>query len=117
VFATRPGQLFFGLPGNPVSSRVTFEVFVRPALRALMGITKPIFTVPAVLSREFTKVAALTFFTRVQLQRDGARLLAIPAAKQNSNYLTSLVGADGLAILPAGVETIAAETPIDVLPL
>ncbi|MBS2030348.1 MAG: molybdopterin molybdotransferase MoeA [Deltaproteobacteria bacterium] len=115
VFATRPGQLFFGLPGNPVSSRVTFEVFVRPALRALMGLTKPISTVPAVLSADFKKVAELTFFTRVRLERDGAKLLAVPMPKQGSNYLTSLVGADGLAILPAGVGQLAAGTPVDVM--
>ena len=117
VFATRPGQLYFGLPGNPVSSRVTFEVFVRPAIRALMGLTEPIPTIPAVLKTDFKKLAELTFFTRVRLERDGARLLAVPMPKQGSNYLTSLVGSDGLAILPAGVAELAAGTPVDVMPL
>jgi len=117
VFATRPGQLYFGLPGNPVSSRVTFEVFVRPAIRALMGLTEPIPTIPAVLKTDFKKLAELTFFTRVRLERDGARLLAVPMPKQGSNYLTSLVGSDGLAILPAGVAELAAGTPVEVMPL
>lgn len=117
VFATTATQLFFGLPGNPVSSRVTFEVFVRPALRKLMGHRQPQVEPVAVLARDFPKPESLTFFARARLHREGQTLLVNPVAKQNSNYLTSLVGADVLAVLPAGEAHPKAGTVVDIIPL
>jgi molybdopterin molybdotransferase len=116
VFATGGRALYFGLPGNPVSSRVTFEVFVRPAIRKLQGLSRPELRLPARLEGDFRKRAELTFFPRVRLERRGLELWATPMPKQSSGYLTSLVGADGLAILPAGPSEVAAGTVVDVLP-
>jgi len=117
VFATTPEQFFFGLPGNPVSSRVTFELFVRPAVEALMGIRERPRAIPAALARDFEKPEPLTFFARVRLAREGERLVATPMQTQNSNYLSSLVGADGIAVLPAGRGLIRAGEVVEVLPL
>lgn len=117
AFAASESALYFGLPGNPVSARVTFEVFVAPALRKLLGDARPQPLLPARLAVDWPKVEALTFFTRVRLERDAQGLVAVPMAKQGSNALTSLVGADGLAILPAGSARVAQGTLVEVLPL
>jgi molybdopterin molybdotransferase len=117
VFATAAGALYFGLPGNPVSSRVTFEVFVRPALCKLMGLSPQEQRMPAVLARSISKPQGLTVFARVKLHLETHRLVATPLPKQNSGYLTSLVGADGLAVLPTGTEEVVEGTEVEVIPL
>jgi len=117
VFASTPEQLYFGLPGNPVSSRVTFEVFVVPALRALLGIRQQPAPVWAELAEDVGKVEALTFFTRVALRQEGSRLRAWPVENQSSGALTSLVRAQGLAVLPAGHAAVRAGTPVRIIEL
>lgn len=117
VFATGHGQFFFGLPGNPVSSRVTFEVFVAPALRQMMGQQGGPRLLPARLGKAIGKVAALTYFSRVRLESRAGALWAVPLAQQGSGQLTSLVGAEALAILPAGPEAIAEGAPVEVMPI
>ena len=106
--------LLFGLPGNPVSSFVTFELFVRPVLRRLAGHTelsgREIVT--AKLAEPVSKSAGRRAFLRVRLERDPkGGWLARLAGAQDSHVLSALAAADGLAIvreeedaLPAGVE-------------
>jgi len=90
----------FGLPGNPVSTLVSFEQFVRPALLRLMGheaIFRPVES--AVLGEDFTKTAGRAHFVRVQLrERDGNRY-AFVVGDQSSGILLSMVRAQGLAVL------------------
>ena len=97
--------LVFGLPGNPVSASVTFEQFVRPALRKMMGyrtLFRP--TVRARLAEDLTKKAGRLHFVRVKLEReregDGG-LVASSTGNQSSGVLTSLCVAQGLLVFGA----------------
>ena len=99
----------FGLPGNPVSAYVSFEVFVRPALRRLQGRTdlnRP--RVTAVFDNDVTSPAHKVSFLRVTLRRDDGVWRAVPTGPQGSGILRSLVDADGLAEVPADVTRLAA---------
>jgi len=109
------GTLVFGLPGNPVSTAVTFEQFVRPALRKLMG-HRNLFraTVKARLAERVKKGRGRLHFVRVVLERDGDGIRATPTANQSSGVLTSLVRGQGLAIFPAEAESIEAGSEVDV---
>jgi molybdopterin molybdotransferase len=114
--------LLFGLPGNPVSSFVTFELFVRPALRRLHGEAagRGRLVVGATLSEPVTKSAARRAFVRVRLEPDPAaagRYLAHLAGGQGSYVLTALAAADGLAIIPEGVAEAPAGTAVEVIRL
>jgi len=110
--------LLFGLPGNPVSSFVTFELFVRPAIRALAGrrgLLRPVDR--AVLLDEVRTASGRRAFLRVTAERDsdGAPLrdgagrvrlhLSKGPAGQGSHVLSALAAADGLAVVPEDVET------------
>ena len=109
------GTLVFGLPGNPVSTAVTFEQFVRPALRKLMGhrqLFRPV--VKARLSEGVKKGRGRLHFVRVTLGREGSTIVATPTVNQSSGVLTSLVRGQGLAIIPVEVEKLAAGSEIDV---
>jgi len=98
----------FGLPGNPVSTYVTFEQFVRPSLLRMMGhrkVFRPV--VSARLDADYPKPAGRAHFVRVALERRGDELWARPSGEQGSNILLSLVRADGLAFVPAEVTRVA----------
>ena len=126
--APRPGgrhALLFGLPGNPVSSFVTFELFVRPAIRALAGrrdLLRPVDR--AVLLDEVRTAPNRRAFLRVTAERadDGSpkrddagrvrvRLSRGPAG-QGSHVLSALAAADALAVVPEEVETHRAGDPV-----
>jgi molybdenum cofactor synthesis domain-containing protein len=114
--------LLFGLPGNPVSSFVTFELFVRPVLRRLRG-EDPLggrLTVRATLGEPVTKSAARRAFIRVRLapdpDREGAWLARL-AGGQGSHMVSALALADGLAIIPEGESHIPAGTEVEVIRL
>lgn len=94
----------FCLPGNPVSSLVTFEVFVKPALLRLMGQPWRPPVVSAVLQDTITKKKGFTVFFRVRLEEgpDGRRAARL-SGPQGSHQLKSLVAANGLLV--AGEET------------
>jgi molybdenum cofactor synthesis domain-containing protein len=104
TFATLDaGKVAFGLPGFPVSSLVTFEVFVRPALRKMQGFTqlqRP--TLPVRLAYDARPTAERTEYQRVTLRRDGTELLAYTTGSQSSSRLMSLAGAHALVRVPAG---------------
>jgi molybdopterin molybdotransferase len=98
----------FGLPGNPVSTFVTFEQFVRPSLLRMMGHTKVFRTVePARFAADYAKPAGRAHFVRVALERRGGELWAHASGEQGSNILLSLVRADGLAFVSAEKTQIA----------
>ncbi|HEX2680215.1 MAG TPA: gephyrin-like molybdotransferase Glp [Candidatus Dormibacteraeota bacterium] len=104
TFATLPeGRLAFGLPGFPVSSLVTFEVFVRPALRKMQGfaqLQRP--TLPVRLAYNAKPTAERTEYQRVTLRREGGELVADTTGSQSSSRLMSLAGAHALVKVPAG---------------
>ncbi|MFN8529844.1 MAG: gephyrin-like molybdotransferase Glp [Anaerolineae bacterium] len=99
----RVGEVpFFGLPGNPVSAMVTFEVFVRPVLLKLAGRTDQPQTIQAALAEDIPADGRRTYF-RVTLQAEKDRWIAHLTGTQSSGALSSMVKADGLLILPEGV--------------
>jgi molybdopterin molybdotransferase len=104
TFATLPeGRVAFGLPGFPVSSLVTFEVFVRPALRRMQGfaaVQRP--TLPVRLGYEARATADRTEYQRVTLVLDGGDLVARSTGSQSSSRLLSLAGAHALVRVPPG---------------
>ena len=114
TFGSLGGRAVFGLPGNPVSAMVTFELFVRPAIRRLAGF--------AAIHRLRLRARALTpisnpgfrrGYLRVTLERGdgwGARL----TGDQGSAILTSMVRADGLAVVP-GDTTIGVGQDVEVV--
>ncbi len=95
-------QLVFGLPGNPASSLVSFELFVRPLLLRLMGHkTTQRDRVLVKLEAKFEKDAGRTHFVRAQVRREGDELVATALRKQGSGMLRSMVSVDCLLILEA----------------
>jgi molybdopterin molybdotransferase len=103
TFGRLGGRPVFGLPGNPVSSMVTFELFVRPALRR-MGGYRELFR-PHVRARAGTPLdnpGERRGYLRVRLAEDGGGLVARPTGGQGSAILRSMLLADGLAVVPAG---------------
>jgi molybdenum cofactor synthesis domain-containing protein len=102
--ATVRGTPVFGLPGNPVSSMVSFELFARPALRAMMGHADPFR--PEVLARVDGRLGrrrdGKVHFDRVRVRLDGGRYVVSGVQNQESNALASSAMAEGLAIIPDG---------------
>ena len=113
--------LLFGLPGNPVSSFVTFELFVRPLLRRLRGEapTQGRLSVRAILDEPVSKSPARRAFLRVRLSEAGhdGRPHAALAGGQGSHVLSALALADGLAIIPEGVAGLPAGAEVEVIRL
>ena len=116
----RPGEvLLFGLPGNPVSSLVTFELFVRPVLRRLSGHQDVIGrdVVRATLDAPVTKAPKRRTFLRVALSKTetapGWR--ANLAGGQDSHVLSALAAADGLAIIGEEFDSVPAGAEVEVI--
>jgi molybdopterin molybdotransferase len=106
TFATlAAGRLAFGLPGFPVSSLVTFEVFVRPALRKMQGFAQPQRPrLPVRLAYDARSSVDRTEYQRVTLTREGGELVARTTGSQSSSRLMSLAGAHALVPIPPGTE-------------
>lgn len=96
------GKPFFGLPGNPISVYVSFEVFVRPALARMMGRAGDRPVLDAVLDGDLDAPASRTRFARVRVRRDGETYVATPEGGHQSNLLVTFSRADGLLEIPAG---------------
>jgi molybdopterin molybdotransferase len=110
----RDGKLVFGLPGNPVSAYVTFLLFARPALNALQGADA---TVPRTAARLAVAVARhpdRDECVRVRRRPDGT---VEPTGPQGSHVLSSLLGADALAIVPRGDGELPAGTEVVLEPV
>ena len=116
TFGSLEGRPVFGLPGNPVSAMVTFELFVRPALFKMAGRTR--LTRPRLRARALAPIpnpGSRRGYLRVHLEttRDGT-LGARLTGEQGSAILRSMVAADGLAVVP-GQTTIAPGQPVRVI--
>jgi molybdopterin molybdotransferase len=99
------GKPFFGLPGNPVSVFVSFEMFVRPAILKMMGRTsldRP--EVTATLTGEIGGPKDKSVFARVEVTRGPDGWTAAPTGGRGSNLLATVARANGLAYLPPGVD-------------
>ncbi len=113
-FGQRDKRLVFGLPGNPVSAMVTFLLFARPALRALQGASPDATREPAVLGAELPRNPERDEAVRVRLDRGEGTPRAVPTGPQGSHVLTSMLLADGLALVPAGTEPLPAGSAVTV---
>jgi molybdopterin molybdotransferase len=107
-------RVVFGLPGNPVSSFVSFHLFVAPALRKAMGQELGVFppSVRATLTKPLKSAGERRVYFRVAVN---GSMEATPLASQGSGSLTSMIGANGLAIVAEGVTRVEAGSAIDVL--
>lgn len=104
VFATRGKTLYFGLPGNPVSCMVGFILFVAPAIRKAMGQGSDLLP-PRVTTTLTGRVGGggdRRTYVRVRVTAAEDGLVAAPMRAQGSGVSTSMVGANGLAILEKG---------------
>lgn len=100
TFGSVEGRPVFGLPGNPVSAMVTFELFVRPALRRMQGcgaVERP--RIPARALEPIRNPGSRRGYLRVRLARDGEGYGAWLTGDQGSGILRSMVLADGLAVV------------------
>jgi molybdopterin molybdotransferase len=110
------GTPFFGLPGNPVSAFVSFEVFIRPVLRRMMGrrqLTRP--EVTARLDADVTGPVGKTQFARVRVRRTKEGWIASPTGARGSNLISTVSRANGLAVVPPGVQTAHAGSEVTVI--
>lgn len=100
-FGTRDATLAFGLPGNPVSAIVTFTLFVRPAIRAMLGARdRAPGETTAIFDADYAKRPGRAHLVRCRLELHEDGWHAIPTGEQGSHVLTSVVGADAFAVLP-----------------
>jgi molybdenum cofactor synthesis domain-containing protein len=113
---TEAGKLAFGLPGFPVSSLITFEVFVRPALLKLAGarrLLRP--RVEARLGHEVRPDAVRVEYQRATVRWDNHGFVAHTTGIQTSSRLMSIVGANALLELQPGREPLAKGTTVQAL--
>jgi molybdopterin molybdotransferase len=113
-FGSRGAALVFGLPGNPVSAMVSFILLVRPALAVLAGAAPERTRTTAILDGDYEKAPgrAHAIRCRLSLREDGWH--AAPAPQQGSHVLTSMLGADCLALAPAESASLRAGERIEV---
>jgi molybdopterin molybdotransferase len=115
-FGDIEGKPFFGLPGNPVSVFVSFEVFIRPAIMKMMGrrnLYRP--EVSARLEEDITGPRGKMQFARVRVKRTRDGWVAAPTGARGSNLMATVARANGLAVIPAGVETSEAGSEVRVM--
>ncbi|HSO98643.1 MAG TPA: gephyrin-like molybdotransferase Glp [Solirubrobacteraceae bacterium] len=112
-FGVAGQTLVFGLPGNPVSAAVTFTLFARPALRALLGAESPAAAsarLAAPARRSPDRVQAI----RVRLEPGPDGLWASSTGAQGSHRTASLLGADALALVPSGTGELPAGAEVEI---
>ena len=114
AYGSLRGVPFFGLPGNPVSTMVTFEVLVRPALAKIAGREIRQRAVKAILAADM-KSDGRRSYNRVTLERNAKHIVARSTGIQSSGALMSMVLADGLAVIPEGATVLPAGAVVDVL--
>jgi molybdopterin molybdotransferase len=104
-----------GLPGNPVSSMITFEQFARPAILKMMGkkiLAKP--TIRAIIENDVVDNDGRRLFARVMVTKRGGQYYASVTGPQGSGILTSMAKANGLAVIPESSKGVKAGDMVDV---
>lgn len=115
-FGVRGRTLVFGLPGNPVSVMVSFELFVRPALLRLMGYRQTIRpTYRAIVAEDVANSDSRVFVVRVRAWREDDRWHVSSTGAQGSGILRSMVGANGLIFIPPGPGGVRAGDEVEFL--
>jgi molybdopterin molybdotransferase len=118
AFGVRRDHLVFNLPGNPVSVLVTFELFVRPAVNALLGLPdpEPAFSL-GVLGSAARRNAHRDQFIRARSRREGDDVVLEPISGQESHMIARAGRADALVEVEAGDGELSAGSPVRYLPL
>ena len=104
-----------GLPGNPVSSMITFEQFARPAILKMMGkkiLAKP--AIRAIIEDDVVNTDGRRLFVRVSVTKGGGQYYASVTGPQGSGILTSMAEANGLAVIPESSNGVKAGDMVDV---
>jgi molybdopterin molybdotransferase len=115
-FGQIEGKPYFGLPGNPVSVFVSFELFVRPAIQKMLGRTeleRP--QVTARLADDVSGPEGKTQYARVVVEREGESWVATPTGARGSNLISTVSRANGLAMIPPGTATARAGSQVRVM--
>jgi molybdopterin molybdotransferase len=115
AFGKYKGINFIGLPGNPVSAFVGFEVFVRPVLNRMNGVRDGIRQPLRVRSEAEILSDGRESYLRAKIHNQDGNLIAILTGHQGSGNLLSLVQADALLIIPAGVKCVPAGQEVDAI--
>jgi molybdopterin molybdotransferase len=116
AFGKLHGVPHLGLPGNPVSSLVSFELFARPALLLMQGRTrldKP--TVEATMLDGLVDKDDRRHYMRVVVEKQGSDYVARLTGEQGSGILSSVAKANGLAIVPEEMSSVAPGTRLQVM--
>jgi molybdopterin molybdotransferase len=109
AFGRIGGKPVFGLPGNPVSSMISFEQFVRPSLLKMMGhrqLFRPV--IEAILKEEIRKMTGRRFFIRGTVSFEKNQYFVTTTGEQGSGILRSMVKANGLIVIPEDQEMVRA---------
>jgi molybdopterin molybdotransferase len=107
-----------GLPGNPVSSMITFEVFARPAILKMMGRSNlPESNITAVMEDSVGNKDGRRIFARVVVTRRDGKYFAHITGPQGSGILSSMTKANGLAIIPENTKEVKPGAPVEVMML
>lgn len=115
TFGVKDNCLVICLPGNPVASMIIFAELIRPAILKAMGCQRVLLpTIRAVLQESASKRVGRIKLLRVRLESEGDQFLAYSSGEQTTCMLTTLLRADGLAILPAERGTISAGEEVEV---
>ncbi|MBU5637184.1 molybdopterin molybdotransferase MoeA [Geomonas sp. Red69] len=114
AFGMKGNVPVFSLPGNPVSTMITFEEFARPAILRMMGHEK-VFrrTVSGILKEGARKKAGKVNFLRVHVAIEGGRFVASTSGDQNTGILKTMLRCNALAILPAEATEFAVGAEVD----
>jgi molybdopterin molybdotransferase len=109
AFGAMNGVPLFGLPGNPVSSMVSFEQFVRPSILKMMG-HRNLFrkTIRALLKESIDKKKGTRHFIRARIIFEDGRYQVVSTGEQGSGILKSMVQANGLIVLPEDTASVEA---------
>lgn len=117
AFGRAGGKFFFGLPGNPVSTFVTFELFARPAIAALGGATpEPALFLRARLAQSFQQKAALTAFMPARIECSSGDPMVSLVGWQGSGDLVGMAAANGFLVVHPHQTSLAAGDWVDVMP-
>ena len=118
VFGRRGKTFYFGLPGNPVSTSVTFNVFARPAIRMLQGDRNPLLpSVKAELARPINDASSRRSYLPARLFIDDGRALVEPLKWGGSSDLVAFMNANALIVVGEEVHEIEAGEVVDLLSL
>jgi molybdopterin molybdotransferase len=116
VFAICKGKPVFGLPGNPVSTMVTFQLFVTPAIDLLSGAeANPLPLVEARLAEALNERAGLTHFLPARIEWHGPEPQVSTLKWQGSGDIATLAGANCFLVVPAELEKIASGERVSLL--